>query len=260
MRIAVCVKQIPGPDVPARLDPERMTLDRSRGLILDDADSYGVEVALQIVQAQDGGELTAISMAPEGETAGLRTALAMGAGSAVVVSDPALAASDALSTAKVLAAVIRQVRDIDLVLCASESSDGYTGTVAVQLAELLGYPSVSFAKHIRLDEGVLLVDRQTEDGHETVRCPLPAVVTVTAGIVEPRYPTLKGVVGARSKPIRRLSLADLGIAPEHVGVLGSRQQVTHLEQSEGRLAGDVIVDDGTAEEAIIERLVQWDVL
>src|SRR5579871_3578327 len=188
--VAVCVKQIPSPDTPGAIDPASGTLVRSGPFVLDDSDSYSVEIALRLVEQSGGGEVTLVSMVPGGETAGLRTALAMGAGRAVVVSDPALAGSDALSTAKVLAAAIKR-SGARLVLAATESTDGYTGTVPVQIAELLGYPSVSFAKHVELAGEELSVQRQTEQGYDEVRCPLPAVVSVTAGVVEVRYPSFK---------------------------------------------------------------------
>src|SRR5690242_4631250 len=148
MNIAVCVKQIPDPAEPGALNPDH-TLKRDGKLILDESDSYGVEMALQLVDKAGGGEVTLVSMAPNSETSGLRTALAMGAAKAILVSDPALSGTDALGTAKVLAAAIKRVEGADLVLTATESSDGYTGTVPEQVAELLGLPSVTFAKSIK---------------------------------------------------------------------------------------------------------------
>src|SRR5881396_3814832 len=128
MNIAVCVKQIPDPANPGELDPSTKTLKREGKLILDESDSYGVELALQLAEASGGGEVTLVSMAPNNEVSGLRTALAMGAAKAILVSDPALLGSDALSTAKVLAAAIGRATP-DLVITATESSDGYTGTL-----------------------------------------------------------------------------------------------------------------------------------
>ncbi|HEV7774823.1 MAG TPA: hypothetical protein VGO48_16190, partial [Conexibacter sp.] len=150
MNVVVCVKQIPDPAVPGQLDPQTHFLKRDGKLILDDSDAYGVEMALQLVTASGGGEVTLVSMAPNGETSGLRTALAMGAAKAILVSDDALQGSDSLATAKVLAAAIKRAEP-DLVLTATESSDGYTGTVPEQIAALLGLPSITFAKEIHLD-------------------------------------------------------------------------------------------------------------
>jgi electron transfer flavoprotein beta subunit len=257
--VAVCVKQIPSPDRPGELDAATHNLVRSGGLVLDDSDSYSVEMALRLAEQSGGGEVTLVSMVPGGESAGLRTALAMGASRAVLVSDPALPGSDALSTAKVLAAAIRRA-GAQLVLAATESTDGYTGTVPVQVAELLGYPSVSFAKHVELDGSVLRVQRQTERGYDEVACPLPAVVTVTAGVVEVRYPTVKGIMSARSKPVEQLGLDELGIDPESVGTAGARQQVLSVEPAEVRGAGELIVDDGGAHLRIIAALDEWKVI
>ncbi len=149
MNVVVCVKQIPDPAAPPALDPGTKNLVRAGKLILDDSDAYGVEMALQLADAAGGGEVTLVSMAPNGETSGLRTALAMGAAKAILISDDALAGSDALGTAKVLAAAIRRAEP-DLILAATESTDGYTGTTPVQVAELLGLPSVTFAKKVEV--------------------------------------------------------------------------------------------------------------
>src|SRR5919206_397090 len=174
MNVVVCVKQIPDPASPGKLDPNDHTLVREGKLILDDSDAYGVEMALQLVDKAGGGEVTLVSMAPNSETSGLRTALAMGAAKAVLVSDDALKGAGALDTAKVLAAAIKRT-EFDLVLAATESSDGYTGTVPEQVAEVLGLPSVTFAKHIEIDGTTAKVQRQTEAGYDEVECPLPCV-------------------------------------------------------------------------------------
>src|SRR5271155_2432128 len=167
MNDVVCVKQIPDPAAPPALEPGTHTLDRSGKLILDDSDAYGVEMALQLADAAGGGEVTLVSMAPNGETGGLRTALAMGAAKAILVSDPVLKGTDALGTAKVLAAAIRTT-SFDLVLTATESTDGYTGTTPVQLAEILGLPSITFAKSVTINGGNVEVNRQTESGYDEV--------------------------------------------------------------------------------------------
>src|SRR6516165_4741010 len=152
MNVVVCVKQIPDPAVPGELDPNTQTLKRQGKLILDESDSYGVEMALQLVDKAGGGEVTLVSMAPNNETSGLRTALAMGAARAILVSDPALAGSDALGTAKVLSAAIKRAEP-DLIIAATESTDGYTGTLPAQVAELLDLPSVTFSKKVTISDG-----------------------------------------------------------------------------------------------------------
>jgi electron transfer flavoprotein beta subunit len=244
MNVIVCVKQIPDPATPGALDPGTNTLKREGKLILDESDSYGVEMALQLVDAAGGGEVSLVSMAPNGEVSGMRTALAMGAAKGTLVSDPALLGSDALTTAKVLAAAIQKIGGADLIIAATESSDGYTGTVPEQLAEVLGLPSVTFAKKVVISDGTLNADRQTEEGYDEVTCPLPAVISVTAGVVEPRYPSFKGIMAAKSKPIDTVTASDLGVTP--VGWAGANQSVVSITQAEARAAGEIIEDDGEA--------------
>jgi electron transfer flavoprotein beta subunit len=249
MNVTVCVKQIPDPALPGELDPATNTLKRDGKLILDESDSYGVEMALQLVDKAGGGEVRLVSMAPNGETSGLRTALAMGAAQAVLISDPELAGSDALTTAKVLAAAANKLGESDLIIAATESSDGYTGTVPEQLAEVLGLPSVTFAKSVEVDGGTLKVNRQTEAGYDEVTCPLPAVVSVTAGVVEPRYPSFKGIMDAKKKPVDTVTAADLGVAP--VGWAGAGQEIVDVAQAPARAAGEKVVDDGDAHLKIV---------
>src|SRR4051794_24670605 len=151
MNVIVCVKQIPDPALPQSLDPSTKTIKRGGKLILDESDSYGVEMALQLVGKAGGGEVSLVSMAPNGETSGMRTALAMGAAKGVLVSDPALQGTDALTTAKILAAAAQKCGEFDLIIAATESTDGYTGTVPEQMAEVLGLPSITFAKTVAID-------------------------------------------------------------------------------------------------------------
>jgi electron transfer flavoprotein beta subunit len=254
MNIAVCVKQIPDPAVPGELDPQTKTLKREGKLILDESDSFGVEMALQLVDKAGGGDVTLVSMAPNNEVSGLRTALAMGAAKAVLVSDPALAGSDALSTAKVLAKAIERIGDIDLVLTATESTDGYTGTVPAQIAQLLDWPSLTFAKHVEVGDGKVSIQRQTEAGYDEVEGTLPAVVSVTAGVVEPRYPSFKGIMAAKNKPVDECTVADLGLTPDEVGWSGARQEIVNIAAAPAREAGEKIEDDGNAHERVVEFL------
>ncbi len=259
MNVVVCVKQIPDPAAPASLDPNTHNLDRSGKLILDDSDSYGVEMGLQLADAAGGGEVTLVSMAPHAETSGLRTALAMGAARAILVSDEALAGSDALATAKVLAAAIGRAEP-DLILAATESTDGYTGTTPAQVAELLGLPAVTFAKKVTVDGQQLKVERQTEAGYDEVTCPLPALVTVTAGVVEPRYPSFKGIMAAKSKPVETLSLADLSVPAEQVGQAGARQEIVEVRPAEERSAGEIVEDEGDGYQRIVSFLEEVKVI
>jgi electron transfer flavoprotein beta subunit len=252
MNVVVCVKQIPDPAEPGKLEADN-TLDRSGKLILDESDSYGVEMALQLADAAGGGDVTLVSMAPNGETSGLRTALAMGAAKAILVSDDALSGAGALDTAKVLAAAIKRAEP-DLVLAATESSDGYTGTVPEQVAALLGLPSITFAKHVEISGDTVSVQRQTELGYDEVETTLPALVSVTAGVVEPRYPSFKGIMAAKSKPVDQLTLADLGIDAATVGNAGAGQEIVSVDDAPAREAGEIVEDDGEGYAKIVAYL------
>ena len=258
MNVIVCVKQIPDPAQPGELDPSDNTLKREGKLILDESDSYGVEMALQLVDAAGDGEVGLVSMAPNDEVSGLRTALAMGAAKAVLVSDPELAGSDALTTAKILAAAATRLGGADLIIAGTESTDGYTGTVPEQMAEVLGLPSVTFAKHVAVEGGELKVNRQTEEGYDEVTCPLPAVISVTAGVVEPRYPSFKGIMAAKSKPVETVTAADLGITP--VGWSGAGQEIVDVASAPEREAGEVIEDEGEAHLRIVGYLEELKVI
>ena len=244
MNIVVCVKQIPDPASPGALDATTHALKRDGKLILDESDAYGVEMALQLVATAGSGEVYVVSMAPNGETSGMRTALAMGAVKGLLVSDPALAGSDALTTAKVLAAAVNKLGGADLIIAGTESSDGYTGTVPEQIAECLGLPSVTFAKKVKVEGSVLQVDRQSESGYDEVECTLPAVISVTAGVVEPRYPSFKGIMDAKKKPLDVVTAGDLAVTP--TGWAAAGQKIVSVTQAEARKAGQVIEDDGEA--------------
>ena len=259
MKVVVCVKQIPDPADPGALDPDTKTLKRDVKLILDESDSYGVEMGLQLVDAAGEGEVHLVSMAPNAERGGLATALAMGAASATLISDPALLGSDALTTAKLLAAAIK-AQEVDLVIAGSESSDGYTGTVPAQIAAVLDLPSVTAAKAIEVDGDHVNVQRQTDAGFDDVACSLPCVVSVTAGVVEPRYPSFKGIMAAKSKPVDIKTAADLGFGSDEVGWAGAGQEIVEIAEAPQREAGDIIEDDGEAYQKIIEFLEELKVI
>jgi electron transfer flavoprotein beta subunit len=250
MKVVVCVKQVPDPNSAGQLDPATNRLRRDGEVVLDPGDEFGVEAGLQIAEA-GSGEVTVVSMGPQRAGDAIRKALAMGAAKGVHIVDETLAGSDALSTAKVLAAAIRR-EGFDLVVAATESTDGYTGVVPQMVAELLGVPAVTFAKAVTVEGDTVKAMRQTETGVERVEAKLPVVVTVTAGVNEPRYPSLKGIMGAKSKPLDALSVGDLGLA----GVGGSAvaQAVTAVEPAPQREAGEIFEDDGEGAKKIIEFL------
>ena len=206
MNIAVLVKSIPDPNGEAELGADLLVEREGEGT-LDPGDEYAVEAALQLAEGSEG-EVTVVSMGPEGAAAAIRRALSMGADRAVRITDDALRGSDVLATARVLAAALAR-GPFDLVLSGVESTDGYTGTLPMAVAELIGVPAVTFARTLDVIEGGIRVERQTEAGYDVVESALPALVTVTAAATEPRYPTLKGIMGAKQKPMETLSLADL---------------------------------------------------
>jgi electron transfer flavoprotein beta subunit len=252
MRIAVCVKQIPDPATPYALDPDTHFVIRPDEQVLDDTDRYGVEIGLQLAEATEG-TVTLISMSPAGNLQGIRQALAMGADKAVIIDDPVLRGSDALTTARVLAAAITR-EGFDLVIAGTESTDGYTGVLPQQLAELLAVPSLTFARKVDHAEGVLTIERQTSAGYDEVTAPLPALISVTSGVVEPRYPTFKGIMGAKQKPVDTLTCADLDVAPD------VRQEIVSVEPVAARAAGDVIEDDGEGHLKIVALLEETKVI
>jgi len=239
VKILVTVKQVPDPNSQQSLESDN-TIVRDREVVLDPGDESGIESALQLKEKQGEGEVVLLSMGPERARDAIRKGLSMGADRAILVSDEALAGADALLTAKALAAAIKQEAP-DLVICATESYDGSTGMVPPMLAELLGVPQLTFAKHLDVDGGKVTVHRQTEDGHQVVEAQAPVLVTVTAGIAEPRYASLKGIMAARSKEIKLVSAGDLGIQKGNPS-----EELKEVAQAEARKAGEVVEDDGTS--------------
>lgn len=238
MDVVVLVKSIPDPNGDAPLGEDFLVKRDAEGT-LDPGDEFAVEAGLQLAEGSDG-EVTVVTMGPSGAVSAVRRALSMGAHRAVIVTDDALRGSDVLATARVLAAAVLRAPS-DLVLAGVESTDGYTGTLPMTVAELLGLPAITFARKLEIAEGRARVERQTEAGYDVVECPLPVLVTVTAGATEPRYPTLKGIMGAKAKPLEELSLADLGLSAADVA---PTQRVTDVEPAPGKDAGRVIQAEG----------------
>src|SRR3989442_6165346 len=195
MNVLVCVKQIPDPNAPGKLDPQTKRLVREGvDLVLDPGDEHGVEAGLQLVE-KDGGEVTVISMGPPKALEAIRRALAMGAHRGILITDPGLQNSDAISTARSIAAAIKG-QNYELIICGTESTDGSSGAVPAQLAELLGLPLLSFAKKLEIGGGQAVIDRQTDDGYDLVEAPQPAPVTPTQGTHETRHSALRGILPA----------------------------------------------------------------
>jgi electron transfer flavoprotein beta subunit len=243
--VLALVKQIPNPQSSPDLGPDHLLVRSGADGALDPGDEYGLELGLKLTESH-GGAVTVLSMGPEEAASAVQRALAMGAAGGILVTDPALRGADALATARVLAAAIGR-GSFDLVVAGAESTDGYTGTVPVTVAELLGIPSVTAVRSLEMADDGIRVERQTETGTDLVSCPLPALVTVTAGATDPRYPSLKGIMGAKQKPLERLSLADLGISPDAVA---PTQRVVSVTDASPKAGGEVI-----GEADAVERIV-----
>ena len=252
MQVAVCVKQIPDPATPSTLDPTTNFLQRPDDQVLDDTDRYGIEVALQIAE-QTEGSVTVVSMGPAGSLQGIRQALAMGADKAVIVDDDSLQGADALVTARILSAAIER-EGFDIVIAGTESTDGYSGVVPQQMSELLDVPALTFARKVDVEGTSVRIERQTNAGYDIVEAETPVLLAVTAGVVEPRYPTFKGIMAAKSKPVDNLTAADLGVD------VVVEQEIAAVEPAPERAAGEIIEDEGEAHLRIIQVLEQAKVI
>jgi len=255
MKIVVCVKHVPDPNLPMRVDASTRRLVRDPAQsILDTADEYSLEAALRLVE-QHGGEVVALTMGPQPAEDALRRSMAMGAERAIQITDPALAGSDALATAKALAAVIK-AENPDIVICATESTDAYSGMVPGALAELLDLPQLTFARSAEINGSTVTVQRATDTGYQTISAELPALLTVTASIAEPRYPSFKGLMAAKRKPIDTRNVESLDISTEAVGEAGAKERVLRVEEVREEKRGVKITDDGSGDsvDAIVDFL------
>jgi electron transfer flavoprotein beta subunit len=243
MKIVVCVKQVPDTEAEKRLLPDTLTVDReSSNPVLNEMDEYAIEEALKLVEAH-GGEVTVLTMGPDGADAALRKALSMGADSGILLSDPALAGSDAVATSYAIAQALGTA-EYDLVVLGSEASDARTSLVPAMLAERLGLPQLTFASKVEIEGTEITVNRLTDYGHDIVKAQLPAVVSVVEKINEPRYPSFKGIMAAKKKPIAQLDAAGAGIETAQVGAAGAWTAVADAAQRPPRSAGVKVADEG----------------
>jgi electron transfer flavoprotein beta subunit len=254
MKIAVCVKQVPE-GTSLRIDPGTKRLDRSGEGALNHFDANAVEEALRLKDAAGEAEVVVVSLGRASAADALRKALAMGADRAVLVSDEAAAGSDLVATSRLLAAAL-EGEGADLVLFGQQASDSDGAVLWAAVADRLRHPLVSQAAELTVTGGSLRAKRQTEFGYEVIEAPLPAVVAVSDAINEPRYPSLKGIMGAKKKPQATLALADLGVDASAVGEAGSKTVVLALTEPPSRGDSRKIEDDGSAAEQIVEFLAE----
>ncbi|NGY57841.1 electron transfer flavoprotein subunit beta/FixA family protein [Lentzea sp. NEAU-D13] len=255
MNIVVLVKQVPDTWSERKLTDADHTLDReSADAVLDEINERAVEEAL-LLQEAHGGEVTVIAMGPDRATDAIRKALSMGADKAIHVSDEALHGSDVLATAKVLAKAIGTVENVDLVIAGNEATDGRAGAVPAIVAELLGLPQVTQLRKVTVEGSTIKGERETDEGVAFLEASLPAVVSVTEKINEPRYPSFKGIMAAKKKPVSTLTVADLGIDASEVGLSGAYTQVLEAAPKPPRSAGQRVEDGGDGGAKIAEFLV-----
>jgi len=259
VNVIVCGKVIPTSTVIIELDPDNKRMVR-KGVPheLDPMAASAVEEGLRLTE-KHGGSVVLVTMGTSDATIGIRNALAMGVASAVHILDEAVAGSDTLATAKLLAAAIRK-QQFDLVLCATESGDSYSGIVHGQIAQLLDIPPLTFAKEISVDGDKITIKRQSEAGYDVVESKLPALVACASGINEPRYPQLKGIMAAKKKEIKVYTAADLGLSPDQVGEKGAREKVLSIGRPPKRAAGKAVTDEGEGGKQIADFLAEIKVI
>jgi electron transfer flavoprotein beta subunit len=255
MKIAVCVKQVPDATVHKRIDPATKRLQRSGEATLNPFDVHAVEEALRIKEASGEGEVVAVSLGPENAMESLRKALAMGVDRAVLVSDGAAEGSDLVATGYALSKALER-EEADLVLFGQQANDSDGAVLWAAVADRLRRPVISQVAELTLADGKVRGKRQTEFGYDVIEAPLPAVVAVSDAINEPRYPSLKGIMGAKKKPQETFALTDVGVEADRVGEAGSRTEVLALGEPPARGDSRKIEDDGNAAQQIADFLAE----
>jgi electron transfer flavoprotein beta subunit len=243
MNIVVCVKQVPDTASDRKLTESDSTLDRAAAdPWMNELDEFGIEEALQLTE-KHGGEVTVLSIGPAKAAETIRKALSMGADKAVHVSDESLHGSDALVMSEVLAKALSRI-GFDLVILGSEATDAKMGLMAAMLAERLGLPQLSYATKVEVDGETVTINRLADYGYDTVEASMPAVLSVVEKINEPRYPSFKGIMAAKKKPVETLALADLEVDPAQTGLAASATEVVSWAARPPRQAGTIVTDEG----------------
>ncbi len=259
MRIICPVKRVPDTAAEKKVHDD-LTVDRdSVEAILNANDEWSIEEAMRIKESRDGVEVIALCMGPDSAQQTVRKALSYGLDGAIQITDEALAGSDATVTAKVLAAAL-EGEEWDLIIMGNQSSDARSMLVPAMLAEYLDVPALTYAKRLEVSEdGSVEADRETSGGHETVQSTLPAVVSVVEAINEPRYPSFKGIMAAKKKPLETKDLAAIGLSADQVGHAGSATTILEATPKPPKQAGDKVEDDGSGQvgaKALVDFLVQ----
>ena len=256
MKIAVCVKEVPDTTAEKKIDPSTLRLNRDSGdRMLNAYDLNAIEQALRIKEAAGDGEVVLVSMGPSRALESIRKGLAMGADRAVLVSDDAAAGSDLVATSYVLAKALER-ESPDLVLFGQQATDGDGAVLWAAVADRLRMPVVSQISELEVAGGQITAKRQTEFGYDRISAPLPAVLAVADSLNEPRYPSLKGIMGAKKKPQDVVSLGDIGVEAARAGEAGSRTTVKALADPPSRGDTIKIEDDGSAAQKIMEFLLE----
>ncbi|MCU1656452.1 MAG: Electron transfer flavoprotein beta subunit [Pseudonocardiales bacterium] len=243
MNIVVLVKQVPDTEAERRLNPADNTLDRAAvDPVINYIDEFAIEEGLRLKEAH-GGEVTILTVGPERATESIRKALSMGADKAVHVTDEALHGSDAIATAKVIAKALGTL-EWDVAVAGSEATDSRSAIVPALIAEALGVAQLSQARKVTVDGSTVTIERVTDTGYESVQGSTPAVISVVEKINDPRYPSFKGIMAAKSKPITVLSFGDLGLGADEVGLDNAWSQVVSFENAPPRAAGQTVKDEG----------------
>jgi electron transfer flavoprotein beta subunit len=243
MNIVVLVKQVPDTSAERKLNPADNTLDRdSVDAVINEIDEFAIEEGLRLKEAH-GGEVTILTVGPERATESIRKALSMGADKAVHVSDPAIHGSDAIQTAKIIAKALGTL-EYDVVIAGSEATDTRVSVVPALVAEALSVPQLSHARKVMVEDSTLTIERLSETGYDVVRAPMPAVISVVEKINEPRYPSFKGIMAAKSKPVQTLTVTDLGLGADEVGLANATTQVMSFEVAPARQQGEIVKDEG----------------
>ena len=254
MNIVVLVKQVPDSGSERKLDPTDNTVARaSADNVINEMDEYAIEEALTVRDAQ-GGEVTVLTVGPASATDAIRKALSMGADKAVHVVDEAIHGSCAVQTSAVIAAALSQL-EYDLVLCGAESTDGQVSVMPALLSERLGIPQLSGARKLTVEGTTAKVERQTDGGFWALEASLPAIVSTWDTINEPRYPSFKGIMAAKKKPVLTLSLADLGLDASAVGLANATSQVLDFAGRPPKGEGVKVPDEGDGAQKLVEYLV-----